>query len=121
MPEDEDRQEEEARLAEEAEREAEMERFARVLTRQQKNVVYPDYQTKEDFTLWLQGFREKIKAAYNFTAQQEEELKAEVLRSISGRLKPGTPLDTYNRLTPEVKANYNQLVEKLTNTIMMMY
>ena len=105
----------EAREAEEARVEAMMERFARAMSCQPQDVVYDDYQMKDDFTLWLQGYREKIRSAYGYTAAQDAEVNAEVVRSISGRLEPGTPLDTFNRLTPAVKSSYTLLTEKLTS------
>ena len=105
----------EAREAEEARVEAMMERFARAMRHQPQDVVYDDFQMKDDFTLWLQGYREKIRSAYGYTVAQETEVNDEVVRSISGKLKPGTPLDAYNRLTPAVKASYTLLTEKLTS------
>ena len=44
------------RIAREEREEEEMERWARTMQQSSKNVVYPDYQMKEDFSLWLQGF-----------------------------------------------------------------
>ena len=105
----------EAREAEEARVEAMMERFARAMMQLPGEVVYADFRMEDDFTLWLQGYREKIRSTYGYTAAQDDDVDAEVVRSISGRLEPGTPLDTYNRLTPGVKANYAQLKEKLTS------
>ena len=103
-----------AREAQEAQEEAEMQRFERAMRRQPKNVVYQDYQLKDDFTLWLQGYREKIRSGYGFTSGQDTEVNDEIVRAISGKLKPGTPLDTYNRLPVDVKGNYARLVERLT-------
>ena len=91
-----------------------MQRFERAMRRQPKNVVYQDYQLKDDFTLWLQGYREKIRSGYGFTSGQDTEVNDEVVRAISGKLKPGTPLDTYNRLPAAITANYARLVERLT-------
>ena len=70
--------------------------FARALQQQSKNVIYPDYKTKEDFSLWLTGFREKIRNAFHYTPAQEDLVNAEVVRSISGKLQCGAALDTYN-------------------------
>ena len=88
--------------------------FARALQQQSKNVIYPDYKTKEDFSLWLTGFREKIRNAFHYTPAQEDLVNAEVVRSISGKLQCGAALDTYNRLEAAVKADYEQLIPKLT-------
>ena len=106
----------EERITREEREEEEMDRLARAMRQHSKNVVYKDYGTKQDFTLWLQGFREKIRSQYGYPTTQagDDEVNAEVIRLISGRLEPGTPLDTYNRLSATVKANYNQLVENLT-------
>ena len=93
---------------------AELEGFVRALRQQPKNVVYQDYEGEDDFSLWLQGYREKIRSGYGYTAAQDDEVNAEVVQGISGKLKPGTPLDTYNRIPEDIKANYDQLVEKLT-------
>ena len=86
----------EAREAEEARVEAMMERFARAMRCQPQDVIYDDFQMEDDFTLWLQGYREKIRSTYGYTPAQDDDVDAEVVRSISGRLEPGTPLDTYN-------------------------
>ena len=104
------------RIARENREEEEMDRLARAMRQTSKNVVYKDYQMKQDFTLWLQGFREKIRSQYGYESDRngENEVNAEVIRLISGRLEPGTPLDTYNRLSATVRANYDQLVEALT-------
>ena len=104
----------EAREAEEARMGAMMERFARAMMQQPGEVDYADFKMKDDFTLWLQGYREKIRSAYGYTAAQDDDINAEVVRSISGRLEPGTPLDTYNRLSPNDKGNYARLIERLT-------
>ena len=88
--------------------------FARALQQQSKNVIYPDYRTTEDFSLWLTGFREKIRNAFHYTPAQEDLVNAEVVRSISGKLQCGAALDTYNRLEIAVKTNYEPLIEKLT-------
>ena len=44
--------------------------------RQARNVIYPDFKPKEDFSLWLTGYKEKVKNAYGYTAAQDAELKA---------------------------------------------
>ena len=56
-----------------------------------------------------QATRKKVKNAFGYTAAQEDELKAEVVRSISGKLQSGTALDTYN----EKQAYFNLLSEAL--------
>ena len=48
------------RIVREQRQEEEMERLARAMRQSSKNVVYKDYHTKQDFPLWLQGFREKL-------------------------------------------------------------
>ena len=90
------------------------EAWQNAVRRNPKNVQYHDYKTKADFSLWLAGYREKIRNAFGFTSAQDVEVNAEVLRSISGRLETGTALDAYNCLPDTVKANYTQLVEHLT-------
>ena len=113
----------EEETAEEREaRHAERDRMSRELGRalhnayrmQPKNVVYPDYKKKEDFPVWLQGYREKIRNAYGYTAAQDDAVNAEVVRSISGKLSSGGPLDAYNRLTGAVREEYERLIEALT-------
>ena len=47
--------------------EAEIQAQARMFEqafRQAQNVEYPDYEAKEDFPTWLNGFREKIRNAF---------------------------------------------------------
>ena len=78
-----------------------------------------------------QATRKKVKNAFGYTAAQEDELKAEVVRSISGKLQSGTALDTYtvrhwtlhwtlhgtaldtNRLPAATQAYFNLLSEAL--------
>ena len=79
-----------------------------------RRISYPDYRPKEDFPLWLQGFREKVRTAFGFNQTQNNEVNAEVLKAISGKLACGTALDTYNRLSEVDKAGYDQMVRKLT-------
>ena len=79
-----------------------------------QNFVYPDYEQKDDFGLWLMGFEQKIRSALGLSQAQEAELKEEVLLSISGKLMPGPTLDAYLGLSDEVKGNYDQLIRKLT-------
>ena len=72
-----------------------------------RRISYPDYKPKEDFPLWLQGFREKVRTAFGLNQTQNDEVNAEVLKAISGKLACGTALDTYNRLS-EVEKNQLQ-------------
>ena len=83
-----------------------------------QNVVYPDYNPKKDFTLWLAGYREKSRNAHGFTHAQNDEVDAEVLKSISSKLECGTALDAYNGLPAAAKADYNQMVKLLTEEFM---
>ena len=98
--------------------EAEIQAQARMFEqafRQAQNVEYPDYEAKEDFPTWLNGYREKIRNAFGLNHEQDEQVNAEVVRSISGKLQCGTPLNAYNRLTPAQKDNYADLVKALTD------
>ena len=101
-----------AQAAEEEERR--MRLYAGAFSRQAKSVRYDDYKPSEDFTLWLNGFREKIRNEYGFNATQDAEVNAEILRSISSKLTRGTALNAYNRLTADVKGDYTQLIDALT-------
>ena len=83
-----------------------------------QNVVYPDYNPKKDFTLWLAGYREKSRNAHGFTHAQNDEVDAEVLKSISSKLECGTALDAYNGLPAAAKGDYNQMVKLLTEEFM---
>ena len=67
-----------------------------------------------DFGVWINGLREKIRYAFGFTHDQTDEVDAEIVRSISGRLQVGTALDAYHRLTDAEKENYFSIVLKLT-------
>ena len=87
---------------------------AQAFARQAKNVHYPDFVPQNDFSLWLAGYRAKVRNAFGFTLAQDTEVNDEVVRSISGKLQSGTALDTYIRLPAAVKDDYNQLVECLT-------
>ena len=48
-------------MAEDAERNAEA--IANALRRHAGNVIYPDYEPKDNFTPWLAGYKEKIRNA----------------------------------------------------------
>lgn len=84
------------------------------LSRRHKHVVYSDYKPKDDFTLWITGFREKVRAANDFTQRQEDEVDEKVVKLISSKLTSGTALDTYNRLTDDERTNYTTLIQRLT-------
>ena len=53
---------------------------------------------RKKISLWLAGYKEKVRNAFGYTAAQEGELEDEIVRSISGKLQSGTALDAYNRL-----------------------
>jgi len=88
--------------------------FGTALRQQSGRVVYADYKVKNDFTVWLKGFREKIRMTFHYTAAQDAEVDAEVVRSISGKLESGPALDAYERLDAATKLDYELLVSKLT-------
>jgi len=87
--------------------------YARI-SRSSKSIHYPDFKPKQDFTLWLAGYREKVRSAINLTAAQNDLLDAEIVRTISSKLESGTALDTYTRLTAAEKADYATMVGRLT-------
>ena len=80
-----------------------------------RRISYPDFKASEDFPLWLNGYREKVRLAFGFNQNQQDEVNAEVLKSISGKLMSGTALDTYNRLPQATKDNYDLLIDTLTS------
>ena len=88
--------------------------IANALRRQPGNVEYPDYEPKEDFTLWLAGYKEKVRNVFGFTQDQDDDVEEEVVRSISGKLKCGTALDTYLCLPVADKNDFARMVEALT-------
>ena len=88
--------------------------MANAFRRQARNVQYPDYKPKEDFSLWLAGYKEKVKNAFGYTAAQGDELEEEVVRSISGKLQSGAALDAYNRLPAATRADFTLLSRALT-------
>ena len=65
-------------------------------------ISYPDYKPTMDFGIWMNGLREKIRYAFGFTHDQTDEVDAEIVRSISGRLQVGTALDAYHRRKREL-------------------
>ena len=77
-------------------------------------ISYPDYKPTMDFGIWINGLTEKIRCALRFTHDQINEVDAEIVLSISGRLQVGTALDAYNRLTAAEKEDYFTMVLKLT-------
>ena len=84
------------------------------LTKQPKYLHYADYKTTDDFPLWLTGLAAKIRHAYGYKPDEDNKVKAEIVRCISGKLTVGQALDAYNSLTNDEKQNYDQLVAKLT-------
>ena len=84
-----------------------------VLGKQPRNINYPDYRTKDDFTTWLAGYARKIQFAFGFKNNEKGKVRDEVVRSISGKLTPGAALDAYERLTEAEQNNYDQLVKRL--------
>ena len=84
------------------------------LEAQPRDVLYPDYETPEDFPLWLSGYAAKIRNAYGYGLDDDNKVKAEVVRSICGMMSVGRALETYNGLSDTVKEDYAQMVAKLT-------
>ena len=89
--------------------------MANALTRQPRYISYPDYKTKDDFPLWLSGFWAKIRHGYGYKLTEDDKVKAEIVRSISGKLSVGGALDAYNRLTDDERADYDSLIRRLTD------
>ena len=87
---------------------------AAVTAKQPRNVVYPEYKPDDDFALWLAGFLSRIRSTYGFKIDETAKLEEEVVRSISGKLAVGSPLNAYNRLTTADKKDYKKLVARLT-------
>ena len=84
-----------------------------ILGKQPRNINYPDYRTKDDFTTWLAGYARKIQFSFGFKNNEKNKVRDEVVRSISGKLTPGAALDAYERLTEAEQNNYDQLVRRL--------
>ena len=84
-----------------------------ILGKQPRNIIYPDYRTKDDFMTWLAGYARKIQFSFGFKNNEKNKVKDEVVRSISGKLTPGAALDAYERLTEQEQNNYDQLVSRL--------
>ena len=95
--------------------EANFEAMANAFRRQAENVRYPDYDPKEDFSLWLAGYRAKVKNAYGYTVDEADDFDAEIVRSLPGKLKPGSALETYERLPVATKEDYTLLTEALAS------
>ena len=68
---------------------------------------------RKKISLWLAGYKEKVRNAFGYTAAQEGELNDEVVRSISGKLQSGTALDAYNRLPAATRGDFTLLSEAL--------
>ena len=79
--------------------------MANAFRRQARSVQYPDFKPKEDFSLWLAGYREKVRNAFGYTVDQKDKLDAEVVRLMSGKLQSGLALDTYNHFPAASKAD----------------
>ena len=88
--------------------------MANAFRRQARNVEYPDYKPKEDFSLWLAGYQAKVRNAFGYSAAEIADLKAEIVRSLPGKLQAGTALDTYERLSDATKVSYELLTEALS-------
>ena len=84
------------------------------LTKQPRYINYPVYKTKDDFPLWLAGYWAKMRHGYGYKLTEDDMVKEEVIRSISGKLSVGGALDAYDCLTDVERANYNLLVKRLT-------
>ena len=94
---------------------AEMEEaLTNALKNKPKTIIFPDYDTSQDFTLWLKGFAARVRLNNGFKLEEETKVQDEIVRSIAGKLKIGTALDAYDRLTPDEKKDYKLLVQKLT-------
>ena len=79
-----------------------------------KTIHYSDYDTTQDFTLWLSGFAARVRLAHGFKLDEETKVQDEIVRSIEGKLEVGTALDAYDRLTIDEKKSYKLMVQKLT-------
>ena len=79
-----------------------------------KSVNYPDYDTTDDFALWLSGFAARVRLAHGFKLDEEKKVEDEIVRSIAGKLQVGSALNAYNRLAEDDKNSYSALVQKLT-------
>ena len=84
------------------------------LKQQRRTVTHREYKTSEDFSEWLRSYRARCRKTHGFTTAEEAELKAEIVLSISGKLSSGAALNTYDRLTDAEKADYDQLITRLT-------
>ena len=67
-------------MAEEAERNAEA--IVNALRRHAGNVIYPDYEPKDDFALWIAGYKEKVRNAFGFNQQDDNEVELEIDQSL---------------------------------------
>ena len=87
---------------------------AAILAGQPRNISYPEYTAKEDFTLWLSGYVARVRSEYGFKLDEKDKLEKEIIRSISGKLSVGSALDAYNRLSYDDKTDYDRLIARLT-------
>ena len=79
-----------------------------------RKIVYPDYKPGENFPLWMQGYRGKIKLNCGLDESKANEINEAIVKSIPGKLSSGTALDAYNSLAAATKADYELLVKALT-------
>ena len=77
-------------------------------------IDYPDYSPKKDFNTWLAGYEARVKSTFGFSVDEVDELRAEIVRSMPGKLAVGSALDAYYRLQEEDQMDYELLVAKLT-------
>ena len=90
------------------------EALSKALAKQPRMIDYPEYETTDNFSQWLAGYRAKVQDAYGFDPNQVDEISAQVVRSIGSKLSVGSALDSYNRLEPTDKTEYGRLVSRLT-------
>ena len=79
-----------------------------------RKIVYPDYKPEKNFTLWLQGWRGKLRLACGLTAAQGDIVDEQVVKTIPGKLTSGTALDAYDALSIDTKLDCEQLIKALT-------
>ena len=90
------------------------EALTKALAKQPLTIDYPEYETTDNFSQWLAGYRAKIQGAYGLDPGQVEEINAQVVKSIAGMLSVGSALNAYNCLDPADKVDYERLVSRLT-------
>ena len=90
------------------------EALTKALAKQPLTIDYPEYETTDNFSQWLAGYRAKIQGAYGLDPGQVEEINAQVVKLIAGMLSVGSALNAYNSLDPADKVDYERLVSRLT-------